>query len=147
MMTNESLCIDDICFYSVDYRDIIKEIDEKNFDIVPRYLKEPLYQADNYEWFYIGYKDYDVPAAIICLTENRYKENSLHLSVFQVAEPIRGLGIGGQVIRALIKFAIQQNFNSFTLLAMNDSLYSYYQKFGLKRNPDIAERLMEIDLA
>lgn len=123
-----------------------KFVDTKNsnffFPLVTEYLTSGKwsdeYWHDNYEWFYITDDSFESEEAkhtwigIVCLTEARF-ENNLHLSVFEVAKPIRGLSIGTEIMDYLIDLGMKNHYRTMSLQVREPSLISFYKRFGFRQ--------------
>ena len=98
------------------------------------------YWQPQYEWFYITDNSYEDFAAqrtwlgIICVTDesNIIFQGEMHLSVLEVAKPIKGMGIGTEIVDRLIDIAMECNYECMTLQIRNPNLAHFYERFGFK---------------
>lgn len=104
-----------------------------------KYLENPEYCQKKYEWYYITDNFFNDPAereawlGLICVTEDKFiYGDNLHLSVIEVAEPIRGLSVGTKIIDRLIDVARQNEYTTLTLHCKNDDLLGFYNRFGFE---------------
>ena len=106
------------------------------------YLKRGDTFFDNkYEWFFVTNDKYKTDAerktmiSLICLTENwwdEYLENDLHISVFEVAAPIKNMGIGTEIMDYIIDMAVKYHYSSISLQVREPNLKHFYTKFGFR---------------
>lgn len=113
---------------------------EKLFPMVSLdYLKRgDCYFQEKFEWFLVTDDKYKNESerktilAIICVSDEWYErlENDFHLSVFEVATPIRNVGIGTRILDSLIDLAIKYHYNTMSLQVREKSLIPFYTRFG-----------------
>lgn len=111
-------------------------------DVFPfsyKYLCNPEYLQEKYEWYYITDDQFNDPEeretwlALICVTEDKYiYGDNLHLSVIEVASPIRGMCVGTRVINKLMEIALDNNYTTLTLHVKDPALTSFYERFGFR---------------
>lgn len=93
------------------------------------------YWKDDYEWFVLTDDELDSDAlrhtwlGLICVTEKRF-EGGLHLSIFEVAKPIRRLGMGTKLLSKLIDVCLQNRYDILTLQIREPKLINFYKRFG-----------------
>lgn len=93
------------------------------------------YWQDDYEWFVLTDDELQTDAerhtwlGLMCVTEKRF-EGGLHLSVFEVAKPIRRLGMGTKLLSRLIDVCLQQHYEFLTLQIREPQLIQFYKRFG-----------------
>ena len=104
-----------------------------------KYLCNPEYLQDKYEWYYVTDDQFSDPGereawlALVCVTEDKYiYGDNLHLSVIEVAAPIQGMCVGTRVINKLIDIALANNYSTLTLHIKDPKLTSFYERFGFK---------------
>ena len=113
---------------------------EKLFPMTTQdYLKrDDYYFQDKFEWFLVTDDKYKNESerktilAIICVTDEWFEklENDFHLSVFEVATPIRNIGIGTRILDSLIDLAIKYHYNTMSLQVREKGLIPFYTRFG-----------------
>lgn len=110
------------------------------FPFAARYISSPEYQQQKYEWYYITDNGFNTPEerstwiGLICVTDDKYiYGDNLHLSVLEVATPIRGLSIGTRIVDRLIDIARENEYKILTLHMKEDSLIGFYSRFGFKK--------------
>jgi hypothetical protein len=86
-----------------------------------KYGKE--YFKPIYNWYLYYTKDIN-PSAILCTTKNKYFEDSLHLSIFEVAKHKQNMGLGTFI---LDNFNHLFSIDKLTLMARNDKLIDFYE--------------------
>lgn len=103
------------------------------------YLNDTEFVQDKYEWYYVTDDQFNDPEeretwlALICVTEDKYiYGDNLHLSVIEVASPIRGMCVGTRVINRLIEIALANNYTTLTLHIKDPNLTSFYERFGFR---------------
>lgn len=111
-------------------------------DVFPfsyKYLCNPEYLQEKYEWYYITDDQFNDPEeretwlALISVTEDKYiYGDNLHLSVIEVASPIRGMRVGTRVINKLMEIALDNNYTTLTLHIKDPALTSFYERFGFR---------------
>lgn len=103
------------------------------------YLKRGDYYFDEkFEWFLVTDDKYKTESerktilAIICVTDSWHTnlDNDFHLSVFEVASPIRHFGIGTRILDSLIDTAIKYHYKTMSLQVREKSLSPFYTRFG-----------------
>jgi GNAT superfamily N-acetyltransferase len=101
--------------------------------ILEAFGKDPKYFTDEVEFFELQFPDVAyVPCAIACflVSENYYIEESLHLSLFEVSEPVRGNGRGSELMEKLMDVATDNGYRNMTLRLRFPELKHFYSKFG-----------------
>lgn len=130
-----------ILFNPISAEDLYKQ--SKNisevFPFAWEYINSSVFRQDRYEWFYITDDSLSTEDArntwigLVCVTENKYYTNgNLHLSVLEVAEPLRGLHFGTAIMDKLIDIARNSNYVSFTLQARTPDLVGFYRRFEFR---------------
>ena len=74
-------------------------------------------------------------------------ENDFHLSVFEVATPIRNIGIGTRILDSLIDLAIKYHYNTMSLQVREKGLIPFYTRFGFHEefiDPDFSYFILNI---
>ena len=103
------------------------------------YLKRgDCYFDEKFEWFLVTDDKYKNESerktilAIICVTEDWYDnlQNDFHLSVFEVATPIRNIGIGTRILDHLIDLAVKFHYKTMSLQVRENNLIPFYKRFG-----------------
>ena len=87
--------------------------------------------------------------AIICVTDEWFEklENDFHLSVFEVATPIRNIGIGTRILDSIIDLAIKYHYNTMSLQVREKGLIPFYTRFGFHEefiDPDFSYFVLNI---
>ena len=130
---------------------------EKLFPMTTQdYLKrDDYYFQDKFEWFLVTDDKYKNESerktilAIICVTDEWFEklENDFHLSVFEVATPIRHIGIGTRILDSLIDLAIKYHYNTMSLQVREKGLIPFYTRFGFHEEfiyPDFSNFILNI---
>lgn len=109
------------------------------FPMVVEYLNSgkwgKTYWGEDYEWFVLTDDELETDTlrrtwlGIICVTEKRFS-GGLHLSIFEVAKPIRRLGMGTKLLSKLIDVCLQNKYEMLTLQVREPGLIGFYKRFG-----------------
>jgi GNAT superfamily N-acetyltransferase len=101
--------------------------------ILEAFSKDPKYFTNEVEFFELQFPDVAyVPCAIACfmVADNYFIEESLHLSLFEVSQPVRGNGRGTETMGKIIDVATENGYNYMTLMLRFPELKHFYGKFG-----------------
>jgi GNAT superfamily N-acetyltransferase len=104
--------------------------------IMEAFGKDPKYLTDEVEFYELQFPDVAyVPCAIACflISDNYFIKESLHLSLFEVSQPVRGNGRGSAIMEKLIDVAADNGYNYMTLMLRYPELKHFYNKFGFKQ--------------
>lgn len=117
-------------FRRIRIEDIELKYSTGDFELLWDYIGENCFHGNllydsKYAWYECLNNDI---VGLICLTENKYLPNSVHLSFIEIIIPLRGKGYGTSIIKELEN--INKNMYNCMTLQCIDSLKSFYQKFG-----------------
>lgn len=114
------------------------------FPFSKKYIDSYEFGDKKYEWFFITDDSLrtDVEKntwlGIVCLTENKYVlEDNLHLSVIEVASPIKGLNIGTRILNRIIDIGVKNYYNTLTLQIQDKELLKFYVRFGFTKDDNL----------
>lgn len=110
---------------------------QEYFPLSKTYLSNDEFIQEKYEWFFITddmfsrEEEREAWLGMICVTEDKFiKKDNLHLSVLEVANPIRGLNIGTRIVSSLIDIARKNGYTTLSLQIQNPELLKFYIRFG-----------------
>lgn len=105
-----------------------------NKDVFPysqKYIENPFYKDK--EWFTTrSDKDNELPVSIAVIIDDEQLANSLHISLFETALPIRGYGYGLESLQLLIDTIRDNGYEYVTLRLAEPSLVDFYSKVGFE---------------
>lgn len=122
------------------------------------YLNELEFRMPKYEWFYITDSGFNTPEeratwiGLICVTEDKYiYGENLHLSVLEVAKPLRGLTIGTKIVNKLIDVSRENLYTTLSLCVKNDKddrddLIRFYKRFGFQEQNVQGQEVFVLDV-
>jgi len=122
--------------------DIELKYTETDFPLVFQYIGpnrthgDGYYDEVKYAWYECLKENNDLiydngnTLALICVCENNYFPNSIHLSVLEVIKQYQNQGIGKTIITDFISIAESEGKTSCTLQARTVKLKTYYAKLG-----------------
>ena len=103
------------------------------------YIECPEFRTERYEWFYITDDSFRTEEerttwlGLICVTENKYLGGeNIHLSVLEVAEPLRSLNIGTSIVDRFIDISRKSGYDKLSLQVRNRDLMRFYRRFGFR---------------
>ena len=103
------------------------------------YINCPEFRSEKYEWFYItddsfsSEEERQTWLGLVCVTENKFLAGSnLHLSVLEVASPLKGLNIGTSIVDRLIDIARKSGYDLLSLQVRDRDLLQFYRRFGFR---------------
>ena len=120
---------------------LVNKIDSisQYFPFSADYIECPEFQNERYEWFYITDDSFSTEAerdtwlGLVCVTENKYLGGqNIHLSVLEVASPLRGLNIGTSITDRFIDIARKSGYDTLSLQVRNRDLLKFYRRFGFR---------------
>lgn len=120
---------------------LFNQIDKfsRYFPFAVDYIECPEFRTEKYEWFFITDDSFSTTEeretwlGLVCVTENKYLGGqNIHLSVLEVAEPLRNLNIGTSIVDRFIDISRRSGYETLSLQVRNRDLLRFYRRFGFR---------------
>jgi|SRR5574344_513328 GNAT superfamily N-acetyltransferase len=132
-----------------NYQNILSTYKNKkslwNAEIFPysqKYIENSKFRNCDWDSFYDD--DCDLPIALTILKDDDEMRDTLHISLLEVAVPIRGLGYGLKVLNTIINLANTNGYKYITLHMAEPGLYNFYKKVGFTYAGDNDDLILEL---